>query len=57
MNAKKIIDTARTLFTDDKGLLAMDESNPTCNGGAKMGGGLVARVVAPFGGAPNILDG
>ena len=31
MNAQKIIDTARTLVADDKGLLAMDESNPTCN--------------------------
>jgi fructose-bisphosphate aldolase class I len=26
-----IIDIARTLIADDKGLLAMDESNPTCN--------------------------
>jgi fructose-bisphosphate aldolase class I len=25
------MDTARTLVADDKGLLAMDESNPTCN--------------------------
>src|SRR5471030_262104 len=31
MNTKNIIDTARTLIADDKGLLAMDESNPTCN--------------------------
>ncbi len=31
MNAKKLIDTARTLVAGDKGLLAMDESNPTCN--------------------------
>ena len=31
MNAQELIDTARTLVTDDKGLLAMDESNPTCN--------------------------
>jgi fructose-bisphosphate aldolase class I len=31
MNVQKIIDTARTLVADDKGLLAMDESNPTCN--------------------------
>ena len=31
MNAKKIIDTARALVAGDKGLLAMDESNPTCN--------------------------
>ena len=26
-----IVDTARSLFADDKGLLAIDESNPTCN--------------------------
>ena len=28
---EKIIDTARALVAGDKGLLAMDESNPTCN--------------------------
>ena len=31
MNAQILIDMARTLVTGDKGLLAMDESNPTCN--------------------------
>jgi len=31
MNAELLKDTARKLFADDKGLLAMDESNPTCN--------------------------
>jgi len=31
MNAQTLIDTARTLLAGDKGLLAMDESNPTCN--------------------------
>src|SRR5664280_1889656 len=31
MNAPELIETARALLTDDKGLLAMDESNPTCN--------------------------
>ena len=31
MNAQELIDTARTLVANDKGLLAMDESNPTCN--------------------------
>jgi hypothetical protein len=31
MNAQALINTAKTLVTDDKGLLAMDESNPTCN--------------------------
>jgi fructose-bisphosphate aldolase class I len=28
---KRLTDTARTLVAGDKGLLAMDESNPTCN--------------------------
>ena len=31
MNAPGLIDTARQLVGADKGLLAMDESNPTCN--------------------------
>ena len=31
MNAQELIDTARALMAGDKGLLAMDESNPTCN--------------------------
>ncbi len=31
MNLQKLIDTARMLVASDKGLLAMDESNPTCN--------------------------
>jgi fructose-bisphosphate aldolase class I len=31
MNVQEIIDTARALIAGDKGLLAMDESNPTCN--------------------------
>jgi fructose-bisphosphate aldolase class I len=31
MNAQQLIDTAQTLVANDKGLLAMDESNPTCN--------------------------
>ena len=31
MNAHIIIDTAQALVAGDKGLLAMDESNPTCN--------------------------
>ncbi|MGB8215465.1 MAG: class I fructose-bisphosphate aldolase [Anaerolineales bacterium] len=31
MNTQELFDTARTLVSDDKGLLAMDESNPTCN--------------------------
>ena len=31
MNAQELINTARTLVAGDKGLLAMDESTPTCN--------------------------
>jgi len=31
MNKKELIETVRALVADDKGLLAMDESNPTCN--------------------------
>ena len=31
MNAQVLIDTAKALVAGDKGLLAMDESNPTCN--------------------------
>jgi fructose-bisphosphate aldolase, class I len=31
MNTHQLIDTARALVAGDKGLLAIDESNPTCN--------------------------
>jgi fructose-bisphosphate aldolase class I len=31
MNTRELIDTARALVAGDKGLLAMDESNPTCD--------------------------
>jgi fructose-bisphosphate aldolase class I len=31
MNIQTLVDTARCLVADNKGLLAMDESNPTCN--------------------------
>ena len=31
MNTGKLMETARALVAGDKGLLAMDESNPTCN--------------------------
>jgi fructose-bisphosphate aldolase class I len=31
MSAHELIETAQKLVADDKGLLAMDESNPTCN--------------------------
>jgi fructose-bisphosphate aldolase, class I len=32
MNPPELIDTASALVAGDKGLPAMDESNPTCNG-------------------------
>ena len=31
MNTQKLFNTACVLVSGDKGLLAMDESNPTCN--------------------------
>ncbi|HUX25497.1 MAG TPA: class I fructose-bisphosphate aldolase [Burkholderiales bacterium] len=31
MNTQMLMDTARSMVAADKGLLAMDESNPTCN--------------------------
>jgi fructose-bisphosphate aldolase, class I len=31
MNRQNLTDTARMLIAGDKGLLAMDKSNPTCN--------------------------
>src|ERR1039458_5026769 len=31
MNAQRLINTAKAMVADNKGLLAMDESNPTCN--------------------------
>jgi fructose-bisphosphate aldolase class I len=31
MNLEELIKTAKTLVADNKGLLAIDESNPTCN--------------------------
>ena len=31
MNTQALVDTARTMVASDKGLLAMDESTPTCN--------------------------
>ena len=31
MNIQELIKTANSLVADDKGILAMDESNPTCN--------------------------
>jgi fructose-bisphosphate aldolase class I len=35
MNAQALVDTARALVACDKGLLAMDDSNPTCKRFAK----------------------
>ena len=31
MKTQELMDTARAMVADDKGLLAMDESTPTCN--------------------------
>jgi fructose-bisphosphate aldolase, class I len=31
MNVQQLQETAQALVASDKGLLAMDESNPTCN--------------------------
>jgi len=31
MKAQELIETAKKMVAGDKGLLAMDESNPTCN--------------------------
>src|SRR5664280_678966 len=31
MNSPELIATAKAMVAEDKGLLAMDESNPTCN--------------------------
>jgi fructose-bisphosphate aldolase class I len=31
MNAQRLVDTAKALVAHDKGLLAIDESTPTCN--------------------------
>jgi fructose-bisphosphate aldolase class 1 len=33
MIAQKLIATAQVMVAEDKGLLAMDESNSTCNAG------------------------
>jgi fructose-bisphosphate aldolase class 1 len=45
MNAQELIDMARTLVAGNNGLLAMDESNPTCNERfARLGIGDPARL-------------
>ena len=38
MNAQALMETARALVAGDKGLLAMDESNPTCDRRFRQGG-------------------
>ena len=38
MNSQALIDTAKMMVAGDKGLLAMDESNPTCNKRLQYGG-------------------
>ena len=50
MNALELMDIARTLVAADKGLLAMDESNPTCNKRfARLGLPRPSRPGAPIG--------
>jgi len=50
MNMRELIETARALVANDKGLLAMDESNPTCNKRfAKLGFPRTWRPGAPIG--------
>ncbi len=45
MNAQQLIDTARLLVADDKGLLAMDESNPTCGQQRKPCWARLSRII------------
>jgi len=55
MNAQELIDTARTLVAGDKGLLATDESNPTCNKRfARLGVSFARAIQQP---APEIWRG
>jgi hypothetical protein len=50
MSSQKLIETARALVADDKGHLAMDESNPTCKKRfAKFGIPQTEEVAAPIG--------
>jgi hypothetical protein len=51
MNAQELIATARTLIAGEKGLLAMDESNPTCRSQARTRDGSISTRSAGFGGA------
>lgn len=47
VNPQEVINTARTLVAGDKGLLAMDESNPTCNKVREFGEPAYDRVEGP----------
>jgi len=53
MNLQQLEETAKALVANDKGLLAMDESNPTCNkrfaalGIAQIHGQWHSRFLAP----------
>ena len=51
MTAREVLATARALVAGDKGLLAMDESNPTCDKRFARAG--IARLRRP--GAPTGL--
>ena len=54
MNTQKLFDTARELTADDKGLLAMDESNRAdCNRAARRGdysASMEIQAMKPVGG-------
>jgi len=45
MNAQELIDPANALVANDKGLLAMDESNPTCNKRLAWAKGLLSMAI------------
>jgi fructose-bisphosphate aldolase class I len=50
MRQQELIDTAKALVAGDKGLLAMDESTPTCNKRfAKLGIPQTEETRAPIG--------
>ena len=53
MNSQALIDTAKMMVAGDKGLLAMDESNPTCNKQLQYGGSVkpenAASMLSPHG--------
>ena len=50
MIGRELMETANALVAGDKGLLAMDESNPTCNKRfAKLGIPRPRRLAGPIG--------